>query len=263
MLRGVGKGVRNALSKTSELSSIAARIMRCDHPQISAPGPPGRLRGCPLGSPRAAAPRKPQEIYPALAPGLPGAQGVPPPRRLRVGRAPGRPPRPCPMDPPKGGPPRHDLPEGRRAAVQGGPGPQALRFGAVLDAALRAKRRNRRTRRAAGAGTGLESRHISRYYVKRRSKTGPIRRRRLTPSIPRSFWSPSAAATGSWRPGRAVARPWSWCCSVQGGVESGGRPVADRHAVGGRRLRRRVGPRARAGLRHPHRDSSFGLSHIT
>ena len=43
---------------------------------------------------------------------------------------------------------------------------------AVLDRALREKVRKRRVPLAAIDGTGLESRHVSRYYVKRRSKTG-------------------------------------------------------------------------------------------
>jgi Transposase DDE domain len=45
-------------------------------------------------------------------------------------------------------------------------------FDAVLDLALKAKVRKRRVRLAAVDGTGLESRHVSRYYVKRRAKTG-------------------------------------------------------------------------------------------
>jgi hypothetical protein len=45
-------------------------------------------------------------------------------------------------------------------------------FDAVLVAALKVKARKRRVRLAAVDGTGLESRHVSRYYVKRRSKTG-------------------------------------------------------------------------------------------
>jgi hypothetical protein len=45
-------------------------------------------------------------------------------------------------------------------------------FDAVLDLALKAKARRRRVRLAAVDGTGLESRHVSRYYVKRRSRTG-------------------------------------------------------------------------------------------
>jgi hypothetical protein len=45
-------------------------------------------------------------------------------------------------------------------------------FGAVLDRALRDKVRKRRVPLAAVDGTGMESRHVSRYYVKRRSKTG-------------------------------------------------------------------------------------------
>jgi hypothetical protein len=43
---------------------------------------------------------------------------------------------------------------------------------AVLDRALRAKVRRRRVPLAAVDGTGMESRHVSRYYVKRRSRTG-------------------------------------------------------------------------------------------
>ena len=45
-------------------------------------------------------------------------------------------------------------------------------FDAVLDRALQQKVRKRRVPLAAVDGTGLESRHVSRYYVKRRSKTG-------------------------------------------------------------------------------------------
>jgi Transposase DDE domain len=45
-------------------------------------------------------------------------------------------------------------------------------FDAVLDRALRAKVRQRRVPLAAVDGTGMESRHTSRYYVKRRSRTG-------------------------------------------------------------------------------------------
>jgi hypothetical protein len=45
-------------------------------------------------------------------------------------------------------------------------------FDAVLEAALEVKARKRRVPLAAVDGTGLESRHVSRYYVKRRSNTG-------------------------------------------------------------------------------------------
>ena len=45
-------------------------------------------------------------------------------------------------------------------------------FDAVLARALRDKVRRRRVPLAAVDGTGLESRHVSRYYVKRRSNTG-------------------------------------------------------------------------------------------
>jgi len=45
-------------------------------------------------------------------------------------------------------------------------------FGAVLDKALRDKIRTWRVPRASVDGTGLESRHVSRYYVKRRSSSG-------------------------------------------------------------------------------------------
>ena len=50
--------------------------------------------------------------------------------------------------------------------------PARALFDAVLDRALRDKVRKRRVPLAAVDGTGLESRHVSRYYVKRRSKTG-------------------------------------------------------------------------------------------
>ncbi len=50
--------------------------------------------------------------------------------------------------------------------------PARRAFDAVLDLALKAKARKRRVRLAAVDGTGLESRHVSRYYAKRRSGTG-------------------------------------------------------------------------------------------
>ena len=45
-------------------------------------------------------------------------------------------------------------------------------FDAVLDRALRDEVRKRRVPLAVVDGTGMESRHVSRYYVKRRSRTG-------------------------------------------------------------------------------------------
>lgn len=45
-------------------------------------------------------------------------------------------------------------------------------FDAVLELALRRGVRKRRVPLAAVDGTGMESRHVSRYYVKRRSRTG-------------------------------------------------------------------------------------------
>jgi hypothetical protein len=45
-------------------------------------------------------------------------------------------------------------------------------FDAVLDRALRATVRKRRVPLAAVDGTGMETRHTSRYYVKPRSRTG-------------------------------------------------------------------------------------------
>src|SRR5215218_1625436 len=50
--------------------------------------------------------------------------------------------------------------------------PARATFDAVLERALRAKVRSRRVPLAAVDGTGMESRHVSRYYVKRRSKAG-------------------------------------------------------------------------------------------
>src|SRR5882757_7011397 len=50
--------------------------------------------------------------------------------------------------------------------------PGRAMFDAVLARALRDKVRRRRVPLAAVDGTGLESRHVSRYYVKRRSKSG-------------------------------------------------------------------------------------------
>jgi hypothetical protein len=45
-------------------------------------------------------------------------------------------------------------------------------FDAVLERALHDGVRKRRVAQAAVDGTGLESRHVSRYYVKRRSQSG-------------------------------------------------------------------------------------------
>jgi hypothetical protein len=50
--------------------------------------------------------------------------------------------------------------------------PARRMFEAVLDRASRRKVRKRRVPLAAVDGTGMESRHTSRYYVKRRSRTG-------------------------------------------------------------------------------------------
>jgi hypothetical protein len=50
--------------------------------------------------------------------------------------------------------------------------PARAMFDAVLERALQQKIRKRRVLLAAVDGTGRESRHTSRYYVKRRSKTG-------------------------------------------------------------------------------------------
>jgi hypothetical protein len=50
--------------------------------------------------------------------------------------------------------------------------PARAMFDAVLDRAVRDKVRKRRIPLAAVDGTGLESRHVSRYYVKRRANTG-------------------------------------------------------------------------------------------
>jgi hypothetical protein len=50
--------------------------------------------------------------------------------------------------------------------------PARAMFDAVLEEALRRKVRTRRAPLAAIDGTGMESRHVSRYYVRRRSKTG-------------------------------------------------------------------------------------------
>ena len=50
--------------------------------------------------------------------------------------------------------------------------PARATFDAVLDRALRDRVRKRTVPLAAVDGTGMESRHVSRYYVKRRAKTG-------------------------------------------------------------------------------------------
>src|SRR3954452_14501259 len=50
--------------------------------------------------------------------------------------------------------------------------PARAMFDAVLERALRRKVRKRRVPLAAVDGTGMESRHVSRYYVRRRAKNG-------------------------------------------------------------------------------------------
>jgi hypothetical protein len=52
--------------------------------------------------------------------------------------------------------------------------PARAMFDAVLDRALRDKVRKKRVPLAAVDGTGMESRHVSRYYVRRRSRTGSV-----------------------------------------------------------------------------------------
>jgi hypothetical protein len=63
--------------------------------------------------------------------------------------------------------------------------PSRRMFDAVLDAALRARVRRRRVPLAAIDGTGMESRHTSRYYVKRRASTGDRDRVRTYAAFPK------------------------------------------------------------------------------
>lgn len=63
--------------------------------------------------------------------------------------------------------------------------PARTLFDAVLDRALRQKVRKRRVPLAAVDGTGLESRHVSRYYVKRRPNTGSGTQETTYPRYPK------------------------------------------------------------------------------
>jgi hypothetical protein len=66
----------------------------------------------------------------------------------------------------------HDTTSHKAAARLFQAAPARAMFDAVLDRALRQGVRKKRVPLAAVDGTGLESRHVSRYYVKRRAKTG-------------------------------------------------------------------------------------------
>jgi len=192
-------------------SSISARIMRCDHEQIPATGLPGRLRRGPSGPPRAPTPVQPQEVHPAPAHGLPGAQGVPPPRLSRIRRAPGRPPRPRTPHRPEGRPPLHHLPEGRRAAAQGGPGPQAVRCRARPGAAPEGPQ-------AAGPAGGRRRHRDGEparqpYYVKRRSRTRSGTQETTYSRYPKVVLVTDCRTHLCWRRCRAAAPPRTWCCS--------------------------------------------------
>jgi hypothetical protein len=126
-------------------------------------------------------------------------------------------------------------------------------FDAVLEAAVKVKARKRRVPLAAVDGTGLESRHVSRYYVKRRSNTGSETQETTYAKYPKvvlvtDCHSPMVLAAV---PGRG---PASDLVHFKASVASGGREGADRDPLGRRRLRWRVGPRACPVLRHPLGD---------
>jgi hypothetical protein len=63
--------------------------------------------------------------------------------------------------------------------------PSRRMFDAVLDEALRTRVRRRRVPLAAIDGTGMESRHTSRYYLKRRASTGDRDRVRTYAAFPK------------------------------------------------------------------------------
>jgi hypothetical protein len=225
--------------------------MRCDHEQIAAPGPASRLPGGLPGPPRAPAPVQPPEVHPAPAPRLPGAQGVRAPRLPRTRSASGRPPRPPRADRPEGRPPLHHLPEGRRPAPQGGPGPTAVR---------------RRTRRGAegqgpqaagapGGGGWHRAGEPPRQPVLRQAPGQDRDRDAGHDVLPvpegcagQRLPHPPGAGGGP-RPGPRLGPG-----AVQSGAEAGRRPRPDRDVAGRRRLRRRMGARARPVLRHPYAD---------
>src|SRR5262245_60016234 len=90
-------------------------------------------------------------------------------------------------------------------------------FDAVLDLALRAKVRKRRVPLAAVDGTGMETRHTSRYYVKRRSRTGnqaPRPEAEVSGRPPRGGRFRPVAPLGGGHVGKAPSGP-SWLFEVE------------------------------------------------
>ena len=197
--------------------------MRCDHQQIPAPGPPGRLRGGLPGPPRARhmfSPKKftqPQLLaclvlkeflrldYRGLAAHLADHPDL---ARL-IGL--------------KAVPHYTTFQKAAAAAAEGGPGPPDLRRRARAGPAGQGPQ-------AAGPAGGRR-RHrdgvAARQPVLRRSagpRPEPARRRRLTPSTRRSSSWPTATATWCWRRSPA-AGPASDLVQFGRALEAGGRPA--------------------------------------
>lgn len=114
--------------------------------------------------------------------------------------------------------------------------PGRLMFDAVLERARKDGTRRRRVRLAAVDGTGLESRHVSRYFSRRAG--------RAYSHFPKVVFVVDCGshmilsdATGA----RAGLGPGA----IPAGVRPGDRAGEDRGAAGRRRLRRRMGPRGR------------------
>lgn len=225
--------------------------MRCEDQQIPAPGAPGRLRGGLPGAATASAQVQPQEVHPAPAPGLPGAQRVRAPRLPRAGRPSGRSPRPLPANRPEGRAPLHDLPEGRPAAPGRCPRPEDVRRRAPAGAAGPGAQPPHPPGGHRRHGAGVAPRQP--LFRQAEGRRGPQRRQDLRP-LPegrlRGRLQEPHDPRGGPRPGTGQ-RPGA----VRPGVESGGAPRPHRGAPGRRRLRRRVaaprGPLARRAHDHP------------
>ena len=213
--------------------------MRCEDQQIPTSGAPGRLRGGLPGAPRAPAPVQPQEVHPAPAHGVPGAQGVLPPRLSRLGGAPRRPPRPLRADRPEGRPPLHHLPEGRPAAPGRRPRAGDVRRGAGSGAGRSRAQAPRPPGGHRRHGPGVAPRQpllheaSGRREARRRQDLrafpeGRLRGRLREPHDPRGGPRPGAGH----RPG-----------AIRAGLGPGRPSGPDRGAAGRRRLRRRVAAR--------------------
>ena len=127
-------------------------------------------------------------------------------------------------------------------------------FDAVLERALRDRVRTRRVPLAAVDGTGLESRHTSRYYVRRRSRHGDTDQVTTYATCPKVVFVVDcrshmilAAVPGRGPGSDLVQLPGA----VRAGAEPGRRPRPDRCAAGRRRFRCRVGPPQHPVAWHP------------